>query len=59
MQKKFQKSILLVIAIASIVIYFNQIEDSDSDKFKTLVDKFNNKKNDFSSNLSLDTNHRL
>ena len=53
MQKKFKKPILLVIAIASIVIYFNQIEDSDSDsdKFKTLVDKFNNKKNDFSSNL--------
>ena len=53
MQKKFQKPILLLIAIASIVIYFNQIEDSDSDsdKFKTLVDKFNNKKNDFSSNL--------
>ena len=53
MQKKFQKPILLLIAIASIVIFFNQIEDSDSDseKFKTLVDKFNNKKNDFSSNL--------
>ena len=53
MQKKFKKPILLLIAIASIVIYFNQIEDSDSDsdKFKTLVDKFNNKKNDFSSNL--------